>query len=123
VVSGIRQFPEANVIRGKTAGGHPYLNGGISFGERRAIERAAHLYNLKIVFARPLGALTSPVFLLIGFNSGRHVEKISLRAPWFYIQLPPGGYTILARFKRQVVLVKDVDLREELGKTYLLRGD
>jgi hypothetical protein len=122
-VSGIREFPEANVIRGKTTGGHPYLNGGISFDERRAIERAAHLYNLKIVFARPLGSFTSPVFLLIGFNSARHVEKISLRAPWFYIQLPPGGYTILARFRRQSVLIKDVDLREGPGRTYLLRGD
>jgi hypothetical protein len=106
-----------------TAGGHPYISGGISFDEQRAIERVGHLYNLKIVFVRPVGTLTTPVFLMIGFNDARHVEKIPLRAPWFYIQLPSGGYTILARFKREVVLVRDVYLGEGRQRTYFLRGE
>ncbi len=121
--AGISRLPEGNVIRGRTAGGHAYLSGGISFDEQRAIERVSHLYNLKIVFARPVGTRAAPVFLMIGFNNGQHVEKISLRAPWFYIQLPSGGYTILARFKRKVVLIRDVDLRDGGRRTYFLRGD
>ncbi len=118
-----REFPEATLIRGKTAAGYPYLNGGTSFDEQRIIERAGHLYNLKIVFAGRAGTLTTPAFVIIGANNGRQVEKIPLGAPWFYIQLPPGGYTILARFKRQVVLLRDVNVGKGRRRTYFLRGD
>lgn len=121
--SRVPRFPQAAMIRGKTAAGHPYLSGGISFDEQRAIEGAAQAYNLKLVFASRFGTLVSPEFILIGANSARHVEKIRLRAPWFYIHLPPGGYTILARFKRKVVLMKDIYLAVGARKTYLLRGE
>jgi hypothetical protein len=116
-------FPEGNLIRGRTAAGYPYLNGGVSFDEQRLIERAAHLYNLKLVFARRAGTLTTPAFVMIGANKGHRVEKISLSAPWLYVRLPPGGYTILARFKNQVVMVRDVNVGEGRRKTYVLRGD
>jgi len=116
-------FPEANVIRGRTAAGYPYLNGGISFAEQYAIERAADPYNLKLIFANRAGTLVSPHFVMIGTNHSGQIEKIPLRAPWFFIQLPPGGYTILARFKRQVVLVSDVLVGAAGRRTYLLRGD
>ena len=87
------------------------------------MERAAGPYNLRIIFASRLGTLVSPNFVLIGANKGRHIEKIPLGAPWFYIQLPPGGYTILARFKRQVVLVRDVNITEQRVTKYFLRGN
>jgi len=118
-----RAFPEANLTRGITASGHPYLSGGISFDEQCAIERESHLYNLKIVFAGRAGTLMAPTFLIIGFNSARHVEKLWPRAPWFYIRLPSGGYTLMARFKREVVLVRDVYLGEGERRTYFLRGN
>jgi len=117
------EFPEANLIRGRTAAGYPYLNGGISFDEQRLIEGIAHLYNLKIVFARRAGTPTTPAFVAIGANTGGRVEKISLGAPWFYIKLPPGAYTILARFTKHVVLVRDVTIGDGRRTTYLLRGD
>ena len=122
-VSHTPPFPEANVIRSRTAAGHLYLNGGISFDEQRVMERAANPFNLRIVFVSSVGTLVSPLFVVIGANNGRAIERIPLRAPWFYIQLPPGGYTILTRFKRQVVLVRDVHLWEGQHKTYFLRGD
>ena len=118
-----RAFPEANLTRGITAGGHPYLSGGISFDEQCAIERESHLYNLKIVFSRPAGTLMAPTFLMIGFNNARHVEKIWPRAPWFYIRLPTGSYTLMARLKHDVVLVRDVYLAEGQRRTYVLRGN
>jgi hypothetical protein len=101
----------------------PYLNGGISFTEQRVIERAAHHYNLKIIFARRTGTPITPAFVMIGANKGREVEKIALGAPWFLIRLPPGGYTILARFKTQVVVARDVLIGEGRRRTYVLRGD
>ncbi|HEY7715544.1 MAG TPA: hypothetical protein VIE90_13625 [Candidatus Binatia bacterium] len=116
-------FPESSLIRGRTAAGYPYLNGGINFDEQRFIEHAAQSYNLKLIFARRAGTLTTPAFVIIGANDGRHAEKIVLGAPWFYIQLPPGGYTILARFKRQVVLLRDVNVGHGRRNTYVLRGD
>ncbi|MGE5219102.1 MAG: hypothetical protein ACM3SP_19070 [Chloroflexota bacterium] len=116
-------FPEINLIRGRTAAGYPYLNGGISFTEQRVIERAAHHYNLKIIFARRTGTPITPAFVMIGANKGREVEKIALGAPWFLIRLPPGGYTILARFKTQVVVARDVLIGEGRRRTYVLRGD
>jgi hypothetical protein len=122
-VSHTPDFPEANVIRGRTAAGYPYLNGGISFAEQHAIERAADPYNLKLIFANRAGTLVSPHFVMIGMNQSAQIEKIPLRAPWLYIQLPPGGYTILARFKGQVVLVRDVFVDAAGRRTYLLRGD
>jgi hypothetical protein len=118
-----RDFPEATLIRGKTASGYAYLNGGTSFDEQRVIERAGHLYNLKIVFARRAGTLTTPDFVIIGANNGRQVEKISLGAPWLYVQLPPGGYTILARFESHVVMLRDVNVGRAGRRTYVLRGE
>jgi hypothetical protein len=116
-------FPEINLIRGRTMAGHPYLNGGISSDEQRVMERAADPYNLKLVFASRRGTLVTPTFVVIGANDRQHIEKIALRAPWFFIQLPPGGYTILTRFKREVVLMRNVKLTEQRVKTYFLRGD
>ncbi len=63
--------PEAQLIPGRTTGAHPYLNGCIGCDEQRAIERAGHFYNQKIVF------------LMIGFNNPRHIEKASVRGPGF----------------------------------------
>jgi len=111
------------VTQGWTPAGYPYMNGGISLDERRTMERMAASYNLKIVFARRAGIPGAPALLLIGSNNGRHVDTISFLGPWFYIQLPPGSYTILARFERQAVLVRDVYLWEGHRKTYVVRGD
>ena len=116
-------FPEANVTRGRTAAGYPYQSGGISFDEQRAMERASHSYNLKLVFASGAGTSVVPDFVVIGANHGRSVEKIPLRAPWFYIQLPAGAYTILARWKRRIVLIRDVYLQEGHLRTYRVRAD
>jgi hypothetical protein len=118
-----RPFPEINLIRGKTLAGHPYLNGGISFDEQRVMERAAAPYNLKLIFATRLGTPATPAFIVIGANDRRHIEKITLRAPWFFIQLPAGGYTILARFQREMLLMRNVNITAQPARSYFLRGD
>jgi hypothetical protein len=117
------QFPEVNLIRNRTAAGHLYLNGGTSYAEQRVMERAADSYNLKLVFTTRLGTPVTPAFVVIGANDSRHIEKVPLRAPWFYIQLPAGGYTILTRFKREIVLLRDVNITEQRVRKYFLRGN
>ena len=106
------RYPELSVVRGTTPTGYPYMNAGGGFDEWQAMELAAKIYNLKLVFTRPAGTPVAPAFVVIGANNGRGIDKIVPRGPWFYIRLPPGRYTILARFARQVVLVRNVKLSE-----------
>jgi len=117
------QLPEIHIVKGRTAAGHPYMNGGFSYDEQRAMEQAAQPFNLKLLFANSVGTPAVPAFLVIGANDGSPIEKISLYGPWLYIQLPPGSYTILARFARHTVLVRDVHLRQGRQRTYVFRGD
>jgi hypothetical protein len=105
-----------------SAAGHLYMSGGINFDQRRAMERAASGYNLKLVFANHVGTPAMPSFLIIGANDGSPIEKISLHGPWFYIQLPAGSYTILVQFKHHTALVRDVHLRRDRQRTYVFRG-
>jgi hypothetical protein len=116
-------YPESSVIRGRTAAGHSYQSGGLNTDEQRAMERVSRAYNLKLIFARSTGILAAPDFVVIGANHGRAIEKIAVGAPWFYIRLPPGGYTILARFERGVVLIRDVYLQEGRLRMYRVRAD
>jgi hypothetical protein len=115
------QLPDTRITRGKTAGGFYYMTGGLAFDEKQAMERQSAQYNLKLVFAPRSSTSVSPVLLLIGDNQSRRVDKIMVHRPWFYIQLPSGGYTIVARTKNKVVLIRDVYLRENHRATYFVR--
>lgn len=117
------QAPDTSIRHGKTAAGFYYMTGGTAFHERQAMERQSTPYNLKLVFAPPSSTVASPVLLLIGDNLRRRVDKIMVHHPWFYIQLPSGGYTIMARIKNKVVLIRDVYLYANRRATYFVRGD
>ena len=117
------RFPDASVTRTQSPSGYDYMVGGIGLAAQRAMERAAGLYNLKLVFARRAGTPATPSFLVIGNNHRLHAEKIFVRGPWFYIRLPAGAYTILARFDNRVVILRDVYLSDEEQKTYWVRAD
>jgi len=125
VLAGARkpQLRDTSITRGKTTAGFYYMIGGLAFDEQQAMERRSAPYNLKLVFARRLSTLLSPVLLLIGDNQGRRVDKVMVHGPWFYIQLPPGRYTIVARIKDKVVVIRDVYLSENRRATYFVRGD
>ena len=99
------------------------MTGGTVFDEQQAMERQSAPYNLKLVFAPRSSSLVSPVLLFIGDNHGRRIDKVMVQAPWFYIQLPSGGYTIVARIKNKVVLIRDVYLYANRRATYFVRGD
>jgi hypothetical protein len=117
------QAPDTSIRHGKTAAGFYYMNGGLTFDEQQAMERQSAPYNLKLVFAPPSSTVASPVLLLIGDNLRRRVDKVMVHHPWFYIQLPSGGYTIMARIKNKVVLIRDVYLYANRRATYFVRGD
>jgi hypothetical protein len=117
------QLSGASITRGKTAAGFDYMTGGTAFDDQQAMERQSAPYNLKLVFAPQSSSWVSPVFLFIGDNQGRRIDKIRVQGPWFYIQLPSGGYTIVARVKNKLVLIRDVYLYANRRATYFVRGD
>jgi hypothetical protein len=117
------ELADTSITHGKTAAGFSYMNGGLTFAEQQTMEGRSASYNLKIIFAPRASILTSSILLIIGDNQNRRVDKITVQGPWFYIQLPAGGYTIMARIKNKLVLIRDVYLRENHRATYLVRGD
>ena len=121
--SGKPAFSETNVAKRQTAAGYPYQNGGFTFDEQKMMARAAHGFNLRLTFTSKAGALAVPDFVVIGTNKGGAVEKVALTAPWFHIQLPPGAYTVLARFRRGVVLIRDIHLNEGQSRLVRVRTD
>jgi hypothetical protein len=116
------RLPDTSITRGKTAGGFHYMNGGLTFDEQQAMERQSAAYNLKLIFTSRSSPLVSPVLLLVGDNLRRRIDKIMVHGPRFYIQLPPGGYTVVARIKNEVVLIKDIYLHADHRATYFVRG-
>jgi hypothetical protein len=124
VLAGARkpQLVDVGITRGKTASGFYYMVGGLAFDEQQTMERRSARYNLKLVFVRRLSNLISPVLLLIGDNRRQRIEQVMVHGPWFYIQLPPGGYTIVARIKDKVVVIRDVYLSKN-RRVYFLRAE
>jgi hypothetical protein len=111
------------VTRASTQSGYPYMNGGINLDEQRAMEQIAGQYNLKLVFARSTGTLTSPAFVLIATNETRKLEKISLRGPWVLYSPAPRRLYDLGPL-RSPGRLGPKRLPEEVGrKTYLIRGE
>ena len=95
-------FSDARIASRLTATGFPYQNGGFTYED----------YNLRLSFTSSAGAFAVPEFVIIGANQDGKVEKIALTAPWFHIRLPPGSYTVLARFRSGIILIRDIHLQK-----------
>lgn len=102
ITSQAAEFPPAIVItEGKTTQGYPFLFGGVSSDERDVMAQRAKDFNVKLVFAAKGGAFVSGVALTIADTKSAQITKVATEGPWFYIQLPPGSYSIDATFKGQ----------------------
>lgn len=117
------QLRDTGIRKGKTETGCQYMNGGLVFDEQKTMEQRSASYNLKLVFAPRSGTAILPVLLVIGHKESRRVEKLLLRAPWFYIRLPSGGYTIMARIENTIIVITDVQIRIGSRATYFLTTD
>jgi hypothetical protein len=103
------QFPPTIIItEGKTSQGFQYLFGGISSDEREAMEERAKGYNLKLVFAEKRGAFVSGVTVTIANAKGAEIAALKTEGPWFYIQLPPGDYSIKARLRGEMKQINNL---------------
>ena len=108
------QIPPAIIItEGKTSQGYPYLFGGVSSDEREAMEERAKGYNVKLVFAEKRGAFVSGVTLAISTTKGAEITSQKTDGPWFYIQLPPGDYSVKATLKGETKQIKNLTVLKD----------
>ena len=111
-----------HIIRGVTDHGFAYMTGGIGSGERELMQSWGGDYNLKLAFAEMSGAYLSDVELLIE-KDGREMARATTNGPWFYVNLPPGKYTINATYEDETKQIKDLQLAEGHRLTRLLHWD
>jgi hypothetical protein len=108
------EIPPALIItEGKTSQGFPYLFGGVSTNEREAMEERAKGYNVKLVFAATDGSYISAVSVMIATAKGAEIASLKTDGPWFYIQLPPGSYSVKATFKGESRQIKELRVAKD----------
>lgn len=105
---------------GETANGYVYMNGGWTANEQSSMEQLAESYNVKVVLVPPKGLPLSPLRVLIANNGTRKIDAISLAGPWLYFQLPPGSYTIVARIRDNLFVLRDVQVEDSGRQTHIL---
>ena len=112
--------PSIVITEGKTAQGFPYLYGGVGSDERDIMEEKGKAYNLKLSFAARGGAFLSDVKLVIADKKSGEIVSLVTDGPLFFIQLPPGNYTVSATFRnetkeiRALTVGKDKTVRRTL---------
>ena len=115
-----RNPPSIVITEGKTAQGFPYLYGGVGSDERDVMEGKGKAYNLKLSFAAKGGAFLSDVKLVIADKKSGEIVSLVTDGPLFFIQLPPGNYTVSATFRnetkeiRALTVGKDKTVRRTL---------
>lgn len=111
------------IMEGKTAQGFPYMAGGVSSEEREKMEELAKGYNVKLQFAERRGPYLSDVEVMIQDAKGAEVVSVTTNGPWFYIQLPPGNYTIAATFQRETRRIKNLGVPKDKRVSRTLTWD
>jgi hypothetical protein len=85
------------ITQGTTAQGASFVSGGVGVGERNALERRKHDFNLRVVTAaKGSGAFLAGATVKITDRSGRTVLESTLDGPWLLVGLEPGEYTVVA---------------------------
>jgi hypothetical protein len=108
------------ITEGTTAQGFPYLYGGVGSDEREMVEKRGVAYSVKLSFAAKGGALLSDVKLVIADQKSGEIVSLVTDGPLFFIQLPPGIYTVTATFRNEtkemkaLAVVKDKTVRRTL---------
>ncbi|MGH7824180.1 MAG: carboxypeptidase-like regulatory domain-containing protein [Candidatus Binatia bacterium] len=111
------------IIREKTVQGVAYMTGGVGIGEREAMENWGKNYNLKLSFAEKSGVYLADVDVVVEDRNGNEKIKVMTNGPWFYLQLPPGAYTVKATFDGETKQIKNMRLPSGDRVTRVMRWD
>jgi len=86
-----------------------YVSGGIGVSERDELNALSHQFNLRLLFAVQAGNYLADVRVNISDTRGETVFSAKSEGPWFFVQLPPGAYTVdvdaLGRTQGQTVRI------------------
>ncbi len=82
----------------QSAGGVPYVSGGVGAESIDRLNLLAGDFNLKLVFAMKAGDYLSDVRVAIADAKGRTLLDATSEGPWFLAKLPSGNYRIVATF-------------------------
>ena len=111
------------IVKGETKQGFSYISGGIGAEEREQMEKWAKAYNLELSFAVKTGQYLSDVSLTIEDEKGNAIVTTIAQGPWFYIQLPPGRYTVKATFEGQAKEIRDLQLSKDHHVSRVMHWD
>jgi hypothetical protein len=118
-----RLATEPGIRYGRTASGYAYMNGGASDLGQSMIERQGGAYNIKLVMVPP-PAIALPRFrIYLANNRTGKIENIPLSGPWLYFQLPAGSYTIGARIRNRIYILRDIHVQDTTRQVHILRAD
>ncbi len=74
------------------------------------MEARAREYNLRLTFGAKAGQYIADVRLLIQDEKGKEIISTDTEGPWFFIDLPPGKYSIKATFKGETKEIRNLSL-------------
>lgn len=114
---------KSGIRHGRTASGYLYMNGGSSAAEQYTMEQRAAPYNVKLILVAPAVSSLTQLKVFIANNRTGKIENIPLSGPWLYFQLPAGVYTIGARIRNRVYVLRDVRVRDAARQTHVLGSD
>ncbi|MBK1642750.1 hypothetical protein CKO12_12900 [Chromatium okenii] len=79
----------------QNTGGIRYVSGGVGESERNELKALSSQFNLHLLFAtQGSGEYLSAVRVNILDARNTQVLTAESRGPWFYVQLPPGDYSL-----------------------------
>jgi len=111
------------VVQGNSEGGLRYMSGGIGTEERDFMKRQAPRYNLRLSFAVNSGQYLSEGKLVIENQDGKQIMGATTNGPWFYVQLPPGKYTVKAMFEGRAKEIKNLILTGDQPLSRIMHWD
>jgi hypothetical protein len=76
-----------------------YVSGGVGLDESTALKQAEHHWPLAMRFTGPTADYLADVHVRIVGPQGADVLSTDSRGPYMLVKLPPGRYTVHARYK------------------------
>jgi hypothetical protein len=89
----------ANLPKVQQYAGTPYISGGVSIDERKALLQMSRDDNLQLIFAAQNGEYLSDVHVAITKSNGQQVLSTMAQGPWLFTKLPAGTYRVTAGAK------------------------
>lgn len=97
-------FSAHALMRGTTAEGSPFVEGGVGADETAALEAQRDQYSLWLITAvRVSGAYLAEVQVRIADQRGRVLLERKMSGPWLLVNLPIGRYELQASYRGETL--------------------